>query len=248
MWREITGFTTATGLSLLWDFNAVDFRTAAGAWSPSLNASALMEYTSTQNLLVGSWELGNEPDIWYKHFNMNVSGTQLATDLRTLQQTLASYPGLSTAVSGPSLAEFDAPLVQEFLQQWQASGGGLLSFTAHAYPLGPPSFWPQSNRPSCSVNNYLNLTRVNNVASYLAEFSAAVAQYGDPTSTRMVLEETASNSMGGCVGFSDRFISGKLRVCTQPACVHAYYMRASHRLLLHQHPGRRGRSRLAAGP
>ena len=56
--------------------------------------------------------------------------------------------------------------------------------------------------------NYLNLTRVNNIASYLGEFTAAVQQYGDPASTRMVLEETASNSLGGCVGYSDRFISG----------------------------------------
>jgi hypothetical protein len=173
LWRSVTAYTAAAGLNLLWDVNAVDFRTAAGAWDPSANASALLAFTSAQNLLVSAWELGNEPDIWNKHFNLVVSGTQLAADLRTLQKTLASYPGLSTAVSGPSLATFNAPIVQSFLQGWAASGGGELAFTAHAYPLGPPTYTGNSTRPSCSVANYLNLTRVSNLATYLAEFTGA---------------------------------------------------------------------------
>ena len=32
--------------------------------------------------------------------------------------------------------------------------------------------------------------------------------HGAPATTRLVLEETASADDGGCVGFSDRFISG----------------------------------------
>ena len=207
LWRSITGFAKASGTSLLWDLNAVDFRTPAGAWDPTLNASALFAFTAAQGLSVASWELGNEPDIWSKHFGLTVSGTQLAADLRTLQASL-SVAGLSTALAGPSLATFNAPIVQSFLQGWQSSGGGALSLTTHAYPLGPPTYAPNSTRPSCSVANYLNLTRVNNIATYLGEFTSAVQQFGDPSATRMVLEETASNSLGGCVGFSDRFISG----------------------------------------
>ena len=207
LWRSITGFAAASGTSLLWDLNAVDFRTQAGAWDPALNASALFAFTAAEGLNVAAWELGNEPDIWSKHFGMTVTGTQLAADLRTLQASLLQA-GLSTALAGPSLATYNAPIVQSFLQGWAASGGGALSLTTHAYPLGPPTYPPNSTRPSCSVANYLNLTRVNNIASYLGEFTAAVQQYGSPADTRMVLEETASNSLGGCVGFSDRFISG----------------------------------------
>ena len=207
LWRSIAGFAAASGTSLLWDLNAVDFRTQAGAWDPALNASALFAFTAAEGLNVAAWELGNEPDIWPKHFGMTVTGTQLAADLRTLQASLVQA-GLSTALAGPSLATFNAPIVQSFLQGWVASGGGALSLTTHAYPLGPPTYAPNSTRPSCSVANYLNLTRVNNIASYLGEFTASVQQFGDPTATRMVLEETASNSLGGCVGFSDRFISG----------------------------------------
>jgi heparanase 1 len=207
LWRAVTGFAEASGTSLLWNLNAVDFRTPAGAWDPTLNASALFAFTAAQGLKVASWELGNEPDIWPKHFGMNVTGTQLAADLRTLQASLVAA-GLSTALAGPSLATYNAPIVQSFLQGWQSSGGGALSFTTHAYPLGPPTYAPNSTRPSCSSSNYLNLTRVNNIATYLGEFTAAVQQFGDPAATRMVLEETASNSLGGCVGYSDRFISG----------------------------------------
>ena len=207
LWRGIAGFAAASGTSLLWDLNAVDFRTQAGAWDPAQNASALFAFTAAEGLNVAAWELGNEPDIWPKHFGLTVTGTQLAADLRTLQASLLQA-GLSTALAGPSLATFNAPIVQSFLQGWVASGGGALSLTTHAYPLGPPTYAPNSTRPSCSVANYLNLTRVNNIASYLGEFTAAVQQFGDPAATRMVLEETASNSLGGCVGFSDRFISG----------------------------------------
>ena len=206
-WTTLCDFAQAAGLSLLMDLNAVDFRDANGAWDPSLNASALLAYTAAQGLPVAGWELGNEPDIWAKHFGLSVSGTQLAADLRTLQGELAHY-GLSTAVTGPSMAGFNASIVQPFLQGWQQSGGGPLSFSAHAYPLGPPTYAPNYTTPSCSQANYFNLGRVSNLATYMQEFSAAVEQYGDVNSTRMVLEETASNSLGGCVGYSDRYISG----------------------------------------
>jgi len=211
-WREICGFAASTGTSLLWDVNAVDFRTAGGAWSPS-NVSALLALTAAEKLSVAGWELGNEPDLWQKHFGLTVSGSQLAADLRQLLSSLSSA-GLSTAVYGPSLATFNEATVQAYLQAWMASGGGQLGFTAHAYPLGPPTYplnsslTPTSANPSCSSSNYFNRTRVNNLSWYLGNFSAAVAQFGDPASTRFILEETASNSLGGCVGFSDRFISG----------------------------------------
>ena len=214
-WRAITGFAAATGTQLLWDVNAVDFRTPSGAWNPSANASALFAYTAANNLSVAAWELGNEPDIWVHHFNLSVSGTQLAADTRTMQSLLRAN-GLSTSVFGPSLATFNATLVQQYIAAWTATGGGPLGFTAHAYPLGPPTY-PNgsantpisvSGNPSCSVNNYFNRTRVNNLVWYLNNFTSVIAANGDLGTTRMVLEETASNSLGGCIGFSDRFISG----------------------------------------
>jgi len=217
LWRSITEFATAVGMRLLWDLNAVDFRTPAGAFDIQANTSALLAYTAAAGLQVANWELGNEPDIYSKHFGINITGTQLVADLRTVQSALAAL-GLSTAVTGPSLATFAMPLVQDYLVAWEATGGGELAFSAHAYPLGPPTYLAPSpyatpgftaeHVASCSVGNYLNLTRVSNLVTYLNEFSAVVAAFGNPSTTRLVLEETASNSLGGCIGFSDRFISG----------------------------------------
>jgi heparanase 1 len=216
LWTSICGFAEATGTQLLWDLNAVDFRTAQGAWDAAANATALLAFTQAQGLTVAAWELGNEPDIWAKHFlGLIVSGEQLASDLNTLKQQLSLY-GLSTRLFGPSFAEYNATLTQSYLSAWSALGGGPLGFTAHAYPLGPPSwpignaegFTPVANTPRCSLANFLNLESVLSLSSYLAEFSAAVAQFGEPSDTRMVLEETASNSLGGCPGYSDRFVSG----------------------------------------
>lgn len=179
-WEEVVGFASASGLSLLFDLNAVDFRTSAGDWDPSLNASALLEYTAANGLDVPAWELGNEarawreeksrcrclffpawarlasplshrlwrtrisfliskpfifsfqfpasqtplsahspslsqPDLWTKHLGFTPTGQQLATDLRTLQSALGQN-GLSTSVSGPSLATFNSGLLQPYLQ------------------------------------------------------------------------------------------------------------------------------------
>ena len=214
-WRSITGFAAATGTQLLWDVNAVDFRTPSGAWNPSANASALFAFTAANNLSVAAWELGNEPDIWVKHFNLSVSAAQMVADVRTMQSLLRAN-GLSTSVFGPSLATFNSTLVQQYIQAWMQTGGGQLGFTAHAYPLGPPTYPTGSpytpisigGNPSCSVNNYFNRTRVNNLVRYLNNFTAVIAANGDLESIRLVLEETASNSLGGCIGYSDRFISG----------------------------------------
>ena len=55
LWASIAGFAESTGLQLLWDLNAVDFRDHNGAWDPSLNASALLAYTAAQKLSVTGW-------------------------------------------------------------------------------------------------------------------------------------------------------------------------------------------------
>ena len=209
-WRSICGFAAATGTQLLWDVASADFRSPmpappggpAGAWDPAANATALLAFTAASGLSVATWELGNEPDLWPRHYGLNASGAQLAADLRTLQELAGSF-GLSTAVSGPSLATFNPQLLGGFLQGWVASGGGDISVTGHSYPLGPANVASQ-----CTASNFLNVSRASNLASWLANWVAAVQQYGAPAETRLVLEETASNSLGGCPGFSDRFISG----------------------------------------
>jgi len=215
-WAALCGFASTSGMELLFDLNAVDFRTAGGAWDAGANATALLAQTVAANLRVAAWELGNEPDLWSDHFGLSVPGQQLGQDLAALQQLTGKY-GLSQRVFGPSFATWNESLTQAYLQGWVGAGGGELGFTVHAYPLGEPTYelnnsaglMPQSpHNPSCTVANYLNLSRVSDVAAYLANFSAAVAAYGNASATRLVLEETASSSMGGCVGFSDRFISG----------------------------------------
>ena len=102
MWNSIAAFGQATGTEILWDLNAVDFRTPspnrvnfgqveqAGAWDPQANATALFAYTAANKLKIAGWELGNEPDLWPLHYGLNVSGAQLAMDLRNLQ---AGRPG-----------------------------------------------------------------------------------------------------------------------------------------------------------
>lgn len=46
-WNSIVGFAKSAGLSLLWDLNAVDFRTG-GAWAADENATALLAATEAR--------------------------------------------------------------------------------------------------------------------------------------------------------------------------------------------------------
>lgn len=206
-WASLVGFAARSGADLLFDVNAAGFLDADNAWSAGGNASALFAATAASGLAVSGWELGNEPDLWQKHFGVSLSGAQLADNLRELQRALADA-GLSTRVTGPSLAKYDAALMQSFLGRWEETGGGELAWASHAYPLGPPSYAPESAKPRCSVEHFLDRTNVEHVTAYLSEIRGDIGRFGDASATRLVLEETASNSLGGCVGFSDRFVSG----------------------------------------
>ena len=84
LWANLLRFSQATGLSLLFTLNAVDFRSAAGGWNAAGNATALLRATQLAGLGAASWQLGNEPDLWPSVFGLSVNGTQLARDALSL--------------------------------------------------------------------------------------------------------------------------------------------------------------------
>lgn len=49
-WSNIAKFAEASGLKLLWDFNAVDFR-SDGAWAADANATGLLAATEVRSTL-----------------------------------------------------------------------------------------------------------------------------------------------------------------------------------------------------
>jgi len=208
MMASVAAFAADVGMELLFNLNSVDFRTPSNGFDISRNTSALLDMVAARQLTVSRWQLGNEPDIYHKHFDpFTVTGAQVGADLRALQAELGAR-GLSTAVTGPSLATYSDPLVTDFLAAWGGAAGGPLDFTVHSYPLGGPTYAPDAKKPTCSDSVFRNLTKAGPLLGrYLDKFVAAVAAHGAPAATRLVLEEVASISLGGCIGFSDRFAS-----------------------------------------
>ena len=216
---EVTFFSDATldgmsalaasaGMDLLLGLNSVDFRAPGGGWAPAANTSALLDAVVARGLTVANWQLGNEPDIYGKHFGADfaLTGAQVAADLLSLVAQLRAR-GLSTSVTALSLATFNQEILSSFLDAWMAAGGGKLSLAVHRYPYGGPTYAPDAKKPTCSDDTFLNLTKASGISAYLASFADVVAKHGDPASTRLVLEEVASHSLGGCAGWSDRFAS-----------------------------------------
>lgn len=87
LWANALRFSASTGLALTFALNAVDFRTAAGAWDAGNgNATALLR---AAQLMAGGlppprWQLGDEPDLWPRAFGLSVNGSQLAADALAL--------------------------------------------------------------------------------------------------------------------------------------------------------------------
>ena len=85
---------------------------------------------------------------------------------------------------------------------------------APSFPGAPPTPPPHARRCSggtavCNQAVFLNMTHYSELLqTQFLNWTDTIGEYGDKANTRMVLEESASVAYGGCIGLSDRFISG----------------------------------------
>lgn len=191
MWDDVLTFAQSTSAVILWDLNAAEFRTASGAWDPTRNATAFLEYT--QGVLPPGvevwWSIGNEPELWH----IKVDATQLAADALTLKKTLGGYTAGRT-VYGPSFAGLNT---NEGLTYIKGTAGQVNGFTVHNYPLAR----------NCNVPDYMDRAFVDKMSAPLAELYSYKVAYGSPDLV-MTLEETGGSYGGGCDNITDRYVSG----------------------------------------
>lgn len=78
---EINLFQAQTGAKIIWDLCRQT--NSKGAYDPTINATALFEYTQAQGYDIFGWEVGNELT--------NVSPQQYGADVALLRSTLKDY-------------------------------------------------------------------------------------------------------------------------------------------------------------
>jgi heparanase len=192
IWDGILDFIQATDMTLLWDFDSLQFRDSSNIFDPSKNATAFLEYTYQnynsyfQKIM---WSTGNEPDLWKID---TVNGTILGLDVRSLRSAVTSM-NPNAKIFGPSYAGFN----KEANEFFASVTGNLTGATFHNYPLAR----------LCNFVDYLDRSHIDKLGDSVA---AMVQTYHQSTSDDilLVLEETGGSYGGGCVNITDRFISG----------------------------------------
>ena len=206
LWDELADFCAATGARLVWDLNLALNRTSAEApWYPD-NSAALIAYAEASGSSPFAWQLGNEPQDYYKRNPpLNLTGARLAADYAMLRALLSEHAGVSQTIFGPDACceERHVP-AGGMLRNFSAAarGLGLGAITFHEYPL------PRAENRSCVAAGYTNLTEI---AAFLEAAISTYAGYAAPALSAgvpLVLGETATTALGGCDGLSNRFVAG----------------------------------------
>jgi len=172
---------------MLLDFSAV--RGSNGAWNTT-DAVGLMSYAAKKGYAdrMGAWQIGNEnPGI--------TNGNQMGIDFLTLQNLAKSY-SLPDTIIGPS--SIGTPL-DWFQAYWKATYGKLAMFSYHIYA--------GTNCKDLSGEQFVARKTYNGFLGAIRNMVKERDQYMAPT-TGLLVEETASQSLGGCANMSDRFLDG----------------------------------------
>jgi len=137
---------------------------------------------------MGAWQMGNEnPGI--------TNGAQMGKDFITLQNLAKSY-GLPDTIIGPSAGGTPLSWFEGF---WQETFGKLAMFSVHSYG--------GVDCKDTTGNSFISRKTYQGFLGNLKGLVKQRDQYMAPT-TGLLIEETASAPIGGCVNMSDRFIDG----------------------------------------
>jgi hypothetical protein len=171
----IAQFQAATGALILFDLpRQTD---ANGTYDPTINATELWSYVQSSGANIFAWQVGNE---------LSAPAAQYGADFVLFKKTLSGYKTGHTVI-GPSSCCNPQSWVAEFMN---ASRGGIDAFSMHNYPLG-----------SCQVSTYLTLSSFD-LHGALEPFVVTRNQVAP--GLPLILEETATQSGGGCANLSDR--------------------------------------------
>lgn len=125
-------FAKCSGLDLIFGLNAL-LRTPDLRWNSS-NAQLLLDYCSSKGYNI-SWELGNEPNSFWKKAHILIDGLQLGEDFVELHKLLQRSAFQNAKLYGPDIGQPRGKTVKLLRSFLKAGGEVIDSLTWHHYYL-----------------------------------------------------------------------------------------------------------------
>ncbi|XP_051026607.1 heparanase [Acomys russatus] len=125
-------FAKCSGLDLIFGLNAL-LRTPDLRWNSS-NAQLLLNYCSSKGYNI-SWELGNEPNSFWKKAHVFIDGLQLGEDFVELRKLLQKSAFKNAKLYGPDIGQPRGKTVKLLRSFLKAGGAVIDSLTWHHYYL-----------------------------------------------------------------------------------------------------------------
>ncbi|XP_020014677.2 heparanase isoform X2 [Castor canadensis] len=187
-------FANCSGLNLIFGLNAL-LRTADLQWNSS-NAQLLLDYCSSKNYNI-SWELGNEPNSFWKKAGVFVNGSQLGEDFVALRKLLGKFTFKSAKIYGPDIGQPRGKTVKLLTSFLKAGGDVIDSMTWHHYYL---------NGRIATKEDFLNPDVLDTFILSVQKIFQVVEE--TRPSKKVWLGETSSAYGGGAPFLSNTFAAG----------------------------------------
>ncbi|XP_034527490.1 heparanase isoform X2 [Ailuropoda melanoleuca] len=187
-------FANCSGLDLIFGLNAL-LRTADLQWNSS-NAQLLLDYCSSKNYNI-SWELGNEPNSFWKKAGIFIDGLQLGEDFVKLHKLLGKTTFKTSHLYGPDVGQPRGKTVKILRSFLKAGGEVIDSVTWHHYYL---------NGRIATKEDFLNPDVLDTFTSSVQKVFQVVEE--TRPHKKVWLGETSSAYGGGAPLLSNTFVAG----------------------------------------
>ncbi|XP_048250499.1 heparanase-like isoform X1 [Haliotis rufescens] len=192
-WDDLNMYVHKIGLKLVIGLNLM-LRDGT-KWNPS-NAKQLLKYSSDKGYTFAGIELGNEPNLYYRHWNTTVSDVQLGSDYKELKQVLQGTAYKDSLILGPDIAGYKDKYIKTFLSHGGASVIDVLTINHYYFDGHTAKLKDFSNY---SIMDHL-IPELQTVMSTIRSYNGLVAWLG----------ETSSGYGGGTPGIGNRYVAGNL--------------------------------------
>nr|XP_051675571.1 heparanase isoform X2 [Oryctolagus cuniculus] len=187
-------FANCSGLHLIFGLNAL-LRTADLQWNSS-NARLLLDYCSSKSYNI-SWELGNEPNSFWKKAGIFIDGLQLGKDFIELRKLLEKFTSSSAKLYGPDVGQPRGKTVKMLSSFLKAGGAVIDSVTWHHYYV---------NGRIATKEDFLNPDVLDTFIVSVQKVLQVVKE--TRPGKKVWLGETSSAYGGGAPLLSDTFAAG----------------------------------------
>ncbi|CAG5125238.1 unnamed protein product [Candidula unifasciata] len=182
-WQIFNANVAKVGWSLLLGFENTK-RKADGSWDSSL-AELLLNYSSSKDIPIGYFHLGNEPNLYPVHIRLTITPKTLVEDYKTLRRLVAKYSLYAASkLYGPDVTTLDKHSTAR-------------NYLTHYYC-----------KNNASMEEFLNLSSLESLRSSIEIGKTLVQVTTNPLP--LILSETSSCAGGGAPNLSGRYLAGFL--------------------------------------